>query len=73
MKFLNTRTIDADCEWVQGNGITMWRWNESLVSERGTWAVLATNLDLARMQNVTPGNAHITCIVDDFGNLVRKQ
>lgn len=33
--------------------------------------VVSRNVELAEMQGVKPGNLHIECFVDDFGNLVK--
>jgi hypothetical protein len=53
--------------------LSMHRWDKYLAPIHGTWSVICQNNELAYMQGVQTGNVHLNCIVDDFGNLVRKE
>lgn len=51
--------------------ITVLQWDAILFkTSPSRYFVLGTNMELADMQGVKPGNHHIECIVDDFGKLV---
>ena len=57
-------------------GYSVWRWwDQALASYagrqlHGAYFLVCDNLALAWMQKA--GNAHVVCVVDDFGNLVAK-
>ena len=53
--------------WTPCYGV--YRWDKHMVTRPGTYAVVTHNSELRQMQE--PRNAHPTCVVDDFGNLVR--
>ena len=57
--------------YCHGYGIhRWWPWSTAGVSLHGAYFLVCDNIELYRMQN--NDNPHIVCIVDDFGNLVRK-
>ena len=58
--------------FMYNKSIYVWQW-DNLVSgkNKANYYVVAANLELATMQQVVPGNTHVECIVDNFGNLVR--
>ena len=58
--------------FMYNKSIYVWQWDD-LVSgkNKGNYFVVAGNHELAKMQQVIPGNCHVECIVDNFGNLVR--
>lgn len=47
------------------------RWDQHLNTRPGTYSIVAKNVDLAHMQGAPNGSVHMTCVVDDFGTLVR--
>jgi hypothetical protein len=47
------------------------RWHSHLCYRPGTWALIGFNLEFDRMRGIENDSIHITCVVDDFGNLVR--
>jgi len=47
------------------------RWDRNLCSRPGTWYLVSLNNDFDRMRGVGFCDVNITCVVDDFGNLVR--
>ena len=50
-------------------GIHRW-WSGPELSVRGAYFLIVTNVELFVLQeNYTP---HVVCVVDDFGDLVRK-
>jgi hypothetical protein len=67
MKLLFDDTGDAF--WTQWYGI--WRWDKRMVTRPGTYAVITHNAELRAMQEARC--AHPTCVVDDFGNLVKVE
>lgn len=51
-----------------------WQWDDIVhgnSKQPYLYFVICKNLELAYMQGVPIGNAHIECFVDDFGNLVK--
>lgn len=54
--------------WTDGYGA--FRWDDTLLSRPGTWFLVTKNLAFDFMR-VGPYDVNITCVVDDFGDLVR--
>jgi hypothetical protein len=50
---------------------TIFRWHKDICPTPGTYRVVAVNHALARMQGAEWEDIHPTCVVDDFGTLVR--
>lgn len=57
----------GDVFWTPFYGV--YRWDRLMVTRPGTYAVITHNTELRHMQE--PRCAHPTCVVDDFGNLVK--
>ena len=64
-----TFSSSGEVMWTPWYGV--YRWDRHMVSRPGTYAVIVTNGELSTMQDVQPGRRHPTCVVDDFGSLVR--
>jgi hypothetical protein len=47
------------------------RWGQWLPIRVGTWMLVCMNLEFDQMRGMKLDDVHITCVVDDFGNLVR--
>lgn len=57
--------------YCQGYGIHRWWPHEAYGHDlRGAYFLVCDNIELYRLQN--NDNPHVVCIIDDFGNLVRK-
>ena len=46
------------------------RWDRNIGSRIGTWFLVSFSLEFDRMRGLI-SEPHITCVVDDFGNLVK--
>ena len=61
---------NKNVSFMANDTIAVYQWDTVCFGKRsGNYFVVSKNLELARMQGVKPGSAHIECIVDDFGNL----
>lgn len=69
MKYGSVEILNKDIFYV-GKGYSVYRWNPIFVDEIGTYKLISHNWELADMQETK--RMHPVCIVDDFGNLVRK-
>lgn len=49
----------------------VFQWHSHLFKKPGNYFVVTNNTELSRLQGVKPGDSHVDCIVDDFGDLVR--
>lgn len=59
---------ENDCAfWTDSYGA--FRWDTHLQGRPGTWYLVSTCPDFDYMRGLV--SAHITCVVDDFGNLVK--
>jgi len=47
------------------------RWHNLLNEKPGTYRIVSENTALARMQGADYGDMHPTCVVDDYGQLVK--
>jgi hypothetical protein len=55
------------------DAIAIYQWDDyQNEGKMGLYVVIATNVELMKMQGLHHKNWIMTCIVDDFGNLVRK-
>ena len=52
---------------------SVYRWNDLMVDRRGTYRVIGgwASMEFARMACGSDNYEHPTCVVDDFGSLVR--
>ena len=55
--------------WTEGYGA--FRWDAILTTRPGTWYLVTLNLAFDQLRGVHNDDRNITCVVDDFGNLVR--
>ena len=73
MKLATTKTTNRNgwsAFW--NDEITVCQWDRHLSGKQVcNYFVVSRNVELAEMQGVKPGNLHIECFVDDFGNLVK--
>lgn len=53
--------------WKAGYGA--YRWDKTLYSRPGTWFLVSLNYEFDYLRGVK--SLHVTCVVDDFGNLVK--
>ena len=62
-----------NCDGYSTPAYSVWRWNAHLVGRPGTYRVIANwfSLSLIRMGGGGDTYEHPTCVVDDFGSLVR--
>jgi hypothetical protein len=47
------------------------RWEPALITRPGTWRVVTMNLEFDRMRGIDNDVINMTCVVDDFGSLVK--
>jgi len=61
----------SDCgRWFSTPSIAVYRHDPMMCKTASTYLIVAKNIELARMQGVEPGRAHVVAVVDDFGDLV---
>jgi hypothetical protein len=64
---ITTCTKEINAYWTPT--ICVYQWDVMCGNDPSHYMVVTKNIELARMQGVKPGCAHIECIVDDMGNL----
>lgn len=47
------------------------RWDKYLFGRHGTWLLVSKSTEFDFMRGMRYDAVHITCVVDDFGDLVR--
>ena len=47
------------------------RWDTHLTGGQGNWFLVTMNYEFDKMRGVDPYGTSISCVVDDFGNLVK--
>lgn len=55
--------------WTDAYGA--YRWDSILAQKTGLWELISLNVDFDYMRGIDPGKVHTSCVVDDFGNLVK--
>ena len=49
------------------------RWDFRVPGASKNWYLVGLNTEFDRMRGIQNSDIHITCVVDDFGNLVRVE
>jgi hypothetical protein len=68
MKAIQTQSEGAF--WTASYGAFRWHESTSMHDKPGTWILISAGLEFDRFRDLK-GKFHVTCVVDDFGNLVR--
>lgn len=68
MKAIRTQSYVAF--WTDSYGAFRWNKCPSMHDKPGTWMLVSMGLEFDRFRDLK-GEFHVTCVVDDFGDLVR--